>query len=55
MFAKNLYEATDNDIVRVSKMLGHKSLATTQTYLQNLSEPSDDYSDLLAKQLGLEM
>jgi integrase len=55
MFAKNLYEATGNDIVRVSKMLGHKSLATTQTYLQNLSEPSDDYSDLLAKQLGLEM
>ena len=55
MFAKQMYEASGNNIVRVSKMLGHKSLATTQTYLQNLSEPSDDYSDLLAKQLGLEM
>jgi integrase len=55
MFAKQMYEACGNDIVRVSKMLGHKSLATTQVYLQNLSEPSDDYSELLARQLGLEM
>ncbi len=55
MFARQLYTATGNDLNRVSKKLGHKSLATTQTYMENLTEPVDDFSELLARQLGLEL
>ncbi len=53
MFAWELYEASGHNIHMVSAKLGHKSIATTQTYLQHLKEPVDDYSDLLARQLGL--
>lgn len=53
MFAWELYNATSHDIDFVSKKLGHKSIATTQIYLQHLQEPVDDHSDLLARQLGL--
>ena len=53
MFAWELYEASGHNIHMVSTKLGHKSIATTQIYLQHLKEPVDDHSDLLARQLGL--
>jgi integrase len=53
MFAWELYQGSGHDIDFVSKKLGHKSIATTQVYLQHLQEPVDDHSDLLARQLGL--
>lgn len=53
MFAWELYQGSGHDIDFVSKKLGHKSIATTQVYLQHLKEPVDDHSDLLARQLGL--
>ena len=53
MFAWELYEATGHNIHLVSTKLGHKSIATTQIYLQHLKEPVDDHSELLARQLGL--
>lgn len=53
MFAWELYQGSNHDIEFVSKKLGHKSIATTQVYLQHLQEPVDDHSDLLARQLGL--
>jgi integrase len=53
MFAWELYQGSNHDIDLVSKKLGHKSIATTQIYLQHLQEPEDDHSDLLARQLGL--
>jgi site-specific recombinase XerD len=53
MFAWELYEASGHNIHMVSTKLGHKSIATTQIYLQHLKEPCDDHSDLLARQLGL--
>lgn len=55
MFAWNLYEASGHDIHFVSKKVGHKSIATTQIYLQHLKEPVDDHSDLVARQLGLQL
>ena len=55
MFAWELYQASGHNIDMVSKKLGHKSLATTQIYLQHLQEPVDDHSELLAKQLGLRL
>jgi integrase len=55
MFAWNLYEATGHDLHMVSQKVGHKSIATTQIYLQHLKEPQDDHSALLAKQLGLNL
>lgn len=55
MFAWGLYEASGHDIHKVSSKLGHKSIATTQTYLQHLSEPIDDHSELLARQFGLKL
>lgn len=55
MFAWNLYEASGHDIHFVSKKVGHKSIATTQIYLQHLKEPVDDHSDLVARQLGLSL
>jgi len=53
MFAWELYEASGHNIHMVSTKLGHKSISTTQIYLQHLKEPVDDHSDLLARQLGL--
>lgn len=53
LFASELYEASGKDIKMVSERLGHKSLATTQVYLHKLQEPTDDFSDLLARQYGL--
>jgi len=53
MFAWELYEASGHNIHMVSSKLGHKSIATTQVYLQHLKEPVDDHSELLARQLGL--
>jgi len=35
-FARELYEDSGHDIVLVMQALGHKSLATTQTYLQSI-------------------
>ena len=55
MFAWELYQASGHNIDMVSKKLGHKSLATTQIYLQHLQEPVDDHSELLARQLGLKL
>jgi integrase len=53
LFARQLYEASGHDTEKVMKMLGHKSLSTTQIYLAQLQEPLDDYSGLLARQMGL--
>ena len=53
LFASELYEASGKDIKMVSERLGHKSLATTQIYLHKLQAPVDDYSDILARQYGL--
>lgn len=55
MFAWNLYEGSGHDIHLVSQKVGHKSIATTQIYLQHLKEPVDDHSALVAKQLGLSL
>ena len=55
MFAWELYQASGNNIHMVSSKLGHKSIATTQVYLQHLKEPVDDHSELLARQLGLQL
>ena len=46
-------KASSNNIKMVSERLGHKSLSTTSVYLHSLEEPVDDFSDLLAKQYGL--
>ena len=35
-FSKKLYEKSNNNILLVSKVLGHKSLNYTQIYLQTL-------------------
>jgi len=54
MFARSLYEGTGNDSKKVQNMLGHKSLATTQAYLENMQTPVDDHSEIMARQLGLQ-
>ena len=53
LFAHELYKGSGNNIKLVSERLGHKSLSTTSVYLHSLEEPTDDFSDLLAKQYGL--
>jgi integrase len=53
LFAHELYKGSGNNIKLVSERLGHKSLATTQVYLAQMEEPVDDFSDVLAKQYGL--
>lgn len=53
LFAHELYKGSGNNIKMVSERLGHKSLSTTSVYLHSLEEPVDDFSDLLAKQYGL--
>ncbi len=53
LFAHELYKGSGNNIKMVSERLGHKSLSTTSIYLHSLEEPVDDFSDLLAKQYGL--
>lgn len=53
LFAHEVYRSSGNDALKVSRLLGHKSLATTQVYLKQMEEPEDDYSSLLARQYGL--
>ncbi len=43
----------NNDILALSKLLNHESIATTQIYLDNMQEPADNYSQGVMRQLGL--
>ena len=43
----------NNDILSLSKLLNHESIATTQIYLDNMQEPADNYSAGVMRQLGL--
>lgn len=41
------------DVLKISKLMHHSSIAVTQTYLDSLEEPIDDYSQALQAELGI--